>query len=49
MRQQQEGPVLGVQAGCEDEVDVGSLKPLLEGLDEGQHSFHWLRLAVGPR
>ena len=49
MRQQQEEPVLGVQAGCGDEVDVGLLEPLLEGFDEGQHLFYRLGLAVGPR
>ena len=49
MRQQREGPVLGVQAGCGDEIDVGLLEPLLEGLDEGQHLFFRWGLAVGQR
>ena len=49
MRPQQEEPALGVQVGCGCEVDVGLREPLLEGLDEDQHLFYRLGLAVGPR
>ena len=49
VKQQREGPVPCGQAGCGDEVDVGLLGSLLVGLDEGQHSLHWLKLAVGRR
>ena len=46
---QQEGLILGVQVDCGCEVDAGRRELLLEGLDEGQHLFFRLGLAVGQR